>query len=117
MQPGDDLFERERLDDVVVGAGLQPRDAVADLVARGEHAHRDVVPGRPQAPQHLHPVQVGHRHVQQHHGRIDLLDRGQRGPAARRRHDLEALEPEPGADAAPNARVVVDQQHDRTVSH
>ena len=35
------LGDRERLDQVVVGAGLQPGDAVLDLVARGEHADRD----------------------------------------------------------------------------
>ena len=49
VQPGDDLFERERLHDVVVGARLQPRDPVADLVAGREDAHRQVVPGRAQA--------------------------------------------------------------------
>ena len=113
VQPGDDLLERERLHDVVVGARLQPRHPVADLVARREDAHRQVVPGRAQAPQHLQPVEVGHRHVEQHHGRVDLLDGGERGTAARGGHHLEPLEPEPGADGPPDARVVVHEQHDR----
>ena len=113
VEPGDDLLERERLDDVVVGARLQSRHPVADLVARRQDAHREVVSGRAQAPQHLQPVEVGHRHVEQHHGRLDLLDGGERGPAARGGHHLEALEPESRADGPPDARVVVDEQHDR----
>ena len=113
VQPGDDLLERERLHDVVVGARLQPRDPVADLVARREDAHRQVVSGPAQAPQDLQPVEVGHRHVEQHHGRLDLLDGGERGSAARGGHHLEPLEPEPGTDGPPDARVVVHEQHDR----
>ena len=37
-QPRGQLVDRERLDQVVVGAGLQAGDAVVDLVARGQHA-------------------------------------------------------------------------------
>ena len=36
-QPGVQLFERERLDEVVVRAGVEARDPVADGVARGQH--------------------------------------------------------------------------------
>ena len=36
-----ELLERERLDEVVVGAGIEPGHAVADRVARGEHQDRD----------------------------------------------------------------------------
>jgi hypothetical protein len=82
VQPGNDLLERERLDHVVVGARLQPRHAVADLVAGRQYAYRQVVAGAAQAPQHLQAVEVGHRHVEQHHGRLDLLDGGERRPAA-----------------------------------
>src|SRR5918996_1151958 len=48
VQPGDDLLERERLDHVIVGARLKPRDPVADLVTGREHAHRQLAPGRAQ---------------------------------------------------------------------
>ena len=38
LEPRGQLGDRERLDQVVVGAGLQAGDAVLDLVARGQHA-------------------------------------------------------------------------------
>ena len=40
VQPRDDLLEREGLDHVVVRAGLQAVHAVADVVARRQHADR-----------------------------------------------------------------------------
>ena len=46
-QPGADareqLLEHERLGDVVVGAEVEPGDRVGDLVARGEHEHRQLL--------------------------------------------------------------------------
>ena len=43
-----ELVELERLDEVVVGAGVEPGDAVAARVARGEHDHRRRVAARAQ---------------------------------------------------------------------
>src|SRR6187397_1320644 len=43
--PRHELREGERLDEVIVGAGVQALDAVADVVASGEHED-----GRPSAP-------------------------------------------------------------------
>ena len=39
-QAGEQLVERERLREVVVGAGVEPGDPVRDLVAGGEHEDR-----------------------------------------------------------------------------
>ena len=48
--PGGKLGEIERLDEIVVGAGVQPLDPVRDLVERSQDDHRrDVAPGA-QAP-------------------------------------------------------------------
>ena len=47
------LAQCERLDEVVVGAGVEAGDAVVDLLARGEHQHRRAVAARAQAPAHL----------------------------------------------------------------
>ena len=33
------LFEREGLDEVVVGAGVEPCDAIGERVLRGQHQH------------------------------------------------------------------------------
>ena len=60
VQPCGDLLERERLDDVVVGAALQAAHAVVDLVARRQHAHGHRVAALAQPPQHLGAVEVGH---------------------------------------------------------
>ena len=113
VQPRGHLFERERLDDVVVGAGLQAAHAVVDLVARGEDADRDVVAGAAQLREDLEPVEVGHREVEQDHRRAHgLVGRERRAPA-RRAHDAKALELEAGADGAADRGVVVDEQDDR----
>jgi hypothetical protein len=58
------LAQRERLDQVVVGAHVQAGDAVVDLAARGEHQHRCVVAALAQAPAHLQPVHARHRDVE-----------------------------------------------------
>ena len=62
--PRQQLAQRERLDEVVVGAGVQAGDAVVDLAARGEHQHRRAVAALAQAPAHLQAVDAGHRDVE-----------------------------------------------------
>ena len=59
-------LEGERLDDVVVGAGLQPQHLVGGRILRCEHEHRQPVVGRAQPPQHLQPVDAGHHDVEDH---------------------------------------------------
>ena len=66
------LAQRERLDEVVVGAGVEAGDAVVDPFAGGQHQHRRAVAAVAQAPTDLEPVDVGHRHVEDH----DLVGRG-----------------------------------------
>ena len=61
---GEQLVARERLHEVVVGAGVEARDAVVDRVARGQHQDR-----KPRAP-------VRARRA---------TPRARRGPASRRR--------------------------------
>ena len=83
----DDLLHGEGLDDVVVGPGLQPADAVVDLVARREHADRHLVAALAQAAQDLEAVEVGHAQVEQDDRRMHALGRLQRRAAARGGHD------------------------------
>ncbi len=64
-QAGEQLLERERLGQVVVGARLQARDAVADAVARGEHQDRRAVAGVAQPAADLEAVEPGHQDVEQ----------------------------------------------------
>ena len=58
------LAQGERLDEVVVGAGVEALDAIVDRVARGEHQHGRPVTGLPQAPADLEPVEPRHRDVE-----------------------------------------------------
>ena len=62
--PREQLLERERLDDVVVGARVEAGDAVADGVARGQHQHRHPAAPRPQAAADDEPVDARHEHVE-----------------------------------------------------
>ena len=62
----DELAEAERLDDVVVGAELQPDDPVDLFGARGHHDDRHVG-ARPQLAAHVEAVAVGQAEVEQHH--------------------------------------------------
>src|SRR2546421_2079068 len=65
-QPGQQLRERERLDQVVVGAGVQAADPVTDRIPGGEHQDRYPAAARPQRAAHLYPVHPRHHHVEQH---------------------------------------------------
>src|SRR3954449_9141758 len=64
-QAGQQLLALEGLDEVVVGAGVQPLDARLDRVARGEHEDRHVAVGAQPAGD-LDAVQAGQPEVEQH---------------------------------------------------
>ena len=113
LQARRDLLHRERLDDVVVGAGLEAAHAVVDLVAGREDADGHVLAAVAQAGEHLEAVEVGHVQVEQDDGRVHAADRLERRPAAGRGDDGEALQLEAGGHRAADARVVVHQQDDR----
>jgi hypothetical protein len=69
------LREGEWLNKVVVGARLEARDAVGDLIARGEHQHRRATAIRPVSAAHGQPVNARQADVE--HDDIRLL-RGDR---------------------------------------
>ena len=63
-QPGEELFEGERLGQVIVGASVEAGDAVMDLTARGEHDDRrlNAVLAEPAAD--LHAVLLGNHEIE-----------------------------------------------------
>src|SRR5437870_13445445 len=63
-QPRVQLRERERLRDVVVGAGIETDDTVVDAVAGGEENDRGPAAVGAQAPTHLEAVGLGDHHVE-----------------------------------------------------
>jgi hypothetical protein len=69
---GEQLARREWLDHVVVGAALQPLDAVILVGAGGEHDHRHVVAGTQRAADGK-AVLPGQHHVEE-----DQIDAGAR---------------------------------------
>ena len=116
-QPGGQLLVGERLDEVVVGTGVEPGHPVADGVAGGEHQDRDLGAGRPDAPGDLEAGDVGQADVED-----DDLDAG------RRLGDVEAVEPgrrglddvavllEESPQQADQPRVVLDDEQMHEVS-
>ena len=109
--PGDQLLERERLGQVVVGAELQPLDPVGDGAARGQHEH----PGqRPRGDQvgadlvavHAGQVAVEHHHVVARHHRHLVPGRAVVGDV-----DGQALPAQPARDRVGEAALVLDHQY------
>ena len=106
----DHLGAAERLDDVVVGAELEPDDAVGLGPARGQHHDRDVAAAAQRAAD-VAAVAVGQREVEQDDVGLDLvreLERARRGGGHER---LEALARERLGERAGDARLVLDEQH------
>ena len=93
-QPRAQLLERERLDEVVVGARVQSGDAVRDGVARGEHEHGRVVAGRAQPAADLQPVRLGHQHVEDDRVRRLVGERVERRAAVGGELDLVPVHPQ-----------------------
>ena len=114
-QPRLQLAQRERLDQVVVGARVEPRDAVVDGVARGEHQHRRPVAAGAHPAAHLQPVDPGHRDVEHDGVAVAAAQRLERdAPVGRERH-VVAREPQGAVERRPHRGLVVD--HQNTLSH
>ena len=61
------LGQRERLDQVVIGAAIQSPNAIFDGVAGGQHQHRRLDPLFAQRPTHLEAIDVGQHHIEHDH--------------------------------------------------
>src|SRR5205085_8268733 len=66
-EPREQLFERKRLDEIVVGARIEASDAVAEAVTGGEHEDWHPIPFGAKTPAHRKPVKFGHRDIE-HNG-------------------------------------------------
>jgi CRP/FNR family transcriptional regulator, cyclic AMP receptor protein len=104
------LAQRERLDQIVVCAGVQTLDAIVDRVTRGEHQHGGAIARRAHAPAHLEPVHTGHCDVEDdcvgrrlHHA-IERLD------TVGGEVDLVALEGQRPFQGHAHRRLVVDDK-------
>ena len=105
------LLERERLDQVVVGTGVEPRHAVADGVAGGQHQDRRAVAGRPQAPAHLEAVDAGISTSSMTASGARSETRLERLGPVGRELDVVALQPQGPLERRANGRLVVHDEN------
>ena len=112
---GDEGVDGEGLGDVVVAAERQPGDRVRGGVPRGQEDHRRLVAAAPQAAAHLEPVEVGQHDVEHDELRAAVLGASQRlAPGAGGGH-VEPVEAQRHLHQVPDVRLIVDDEHARTV--
>jgi D-alanyl-D-alanine carboxypeptidase/D-alanyl-D-alanine-endopeptidase (penicillin-binding protein 4) len=109
-QAREQLLERERLDEVVVGAGVEPAHAIGHGIARGEHEHRRAVAGRTQAPAYLEPVDVRHQHVEHERVGRPVRERVERLAPVGRQLRVIALQAQRAIDGVAHCGLVVDHE-------
>ena len=109
-QPGDDLFEAERLRHVVVAAQGQPGDLVLQGVAGGQEQCRGVDAVGAQPAQHPEAVHAGHHHVEDHRVRPGFARPVQGLGAVGGGVDLESLELEAHREQFDDVGLVVDDE-------
>ena len=95
-----EVGERERLGDVVVGAGVEPEHLVELRAARGEHEHRRPRLALVQPAADLDPVDAGQAEVEH-----DDLERRRRPPPAARPRRCPRLDVVPLALERPHERI------------
>ena len=112
-QPGDDLFEAERLGDVVVAAERQTCDLVLQRVSGGQEQRGRVDAVGAQPAQHAEAVHAGHHHVEDHGVGPDLAGLVERGGAVGGGVHLEALELQAHREQLDDVGLVVDDEDAR----
>ena len=110
-QPRQQLLERERLDEVVVGARIQAVHAILDRVTRRQHEHRAPDPELAQPPADLETVRAGEHDVE--HDRVVGSGAGhpERVLAALGDIDRVALLAQAAGNHVRQLRLVFDHQH------
>ena len=107
---GDELLRLERLDDVVVGAGLEPDDDVDGVGAGRQHDDGHAALGA-DPPAHLHAVEPRKHDVEEHEVGPRLAERGDRLGAVGHMRDLEALVAQHDPQHLGEGEIVVDDQY------
>src|SRR3954447_6890933 len=114
--PGQQLLALERLDEVVVGARVEPTHAVLERVAGGEHEDRDVA-AVAQPARHLDAVEA--RQAEVEHNGVGLEHRRllERGHSVLGQLHVIALEPQRATQRPRNLGVVLDYEHSGSWAH
>ena len=111
------LAQRERLDEIIVGTGVQAGDAVIDRVARGQHQDRATITACTQSPADLQSGNSRHRHVEHHRVEALLRQNIERSDAIASQLDDVALEREGARKRLLHCRLVVDDKNPGSVAH
>ena len=106
----DQLARRERLGDVVVGARLQPGDAVDLVAARRQQDNRHLALA-PDATADLQAVHLRHQHVQDDQVRAVGLETAQAEQAVVGDGHREPLVAQRGGEHGGEAPIVVHDEH------
>ena len=106
-----ELVRVERLDEVVVRAGLEPLHALLHCVACGEQQHRQREALGADAPGHREPVHRRHRDVEHHDVGHRALHPDERVASAGRALHRETGTFQHASEHAQDAGIVVDDEH------
>ncbi len=109
-QAREQLLALEGLDEVVVGAGVEPRDAGVDRVARGQHEDRDVAVGAQRAGD-VDAVELGQPEVEDDEIGGERVGVGEGRLAVRARPHLVALHAQRALEHLRDLLVVLDDEH------
>ena len=115
-QPRLELVDVKRLDQIVVGAGVQAVDPVRHRVARGQHQHRHAVPLPTQQAAHLQPVDIWQPDVEHDRIRDAGRDPGQcAGTVVGQAHLVTGQRQCAAQDVAQGTVIVDDEQAHRRI--
>ena len=103
------LLGGEGFNHVIVGAQLQPSDAIGHIAQGGEHDHRHFRL-RPDALEHRKAIELGHHHVEHHHIGFNAAEQLQCFCAILSSSHLVALHRQAGFKDAANVGFVVRNQ-------
>jgi hypothetical protein len=109
--PGQQLLERERLGQVVIGAGIQAADTVRYRVTRRQHQDRGAHALAAQLAGDLDPIHLGQHDVEHDQVVRAALRAGQAAQAVMSHLDTVANIVESALDHTCDAGVVFDQQN------
>ena len=109
-QARDELVRVERLDEVVVRAGLEPLHALLHCIACREQEHRQREALGADPPGHREPVHRRHGHVEHQHVRHRALHPDERGASVARALHGETGGGQHALEHAADGRIVVDDE-------
>ena len=109
--PGQQFLERERLGQVVVGAGIEAGHPLGHRVARGQHQDRQVVAGAAELTADFEAVQPRHHHVEHQGVRPIAGDQLERFESVLGQLDRVAVEGERPAQGFAHRAIVVDDKY------